>query len=203
MRWISRMVEIVVPPSHPCDPAEPPSRLSDSKACGRWSRRGRAVAIPGASETRYGCSSVVPMAEGPRAMNGPLRSPAVRPRSTRTAIGAWRRYRCTRQDRCVSWTRARLRSMPGGALRALVCRTGGGEMRVWTSEVALVSRSRVNWRVLADWTSCAHHITNGATQRALRALAAQAMKGAAWERRGNASAFLRSAPALREPDDVM
>jgi hypothetical protein len=95
-------VEIVAPPRHPCDPAGPPSGLSDSKACGRWSRRGRAVAITGASETRYGCSSAVPMAEGPRAIDARLRSPAVRPRSTRTAIGAWRRYRRTRQYRCVT-----------------------------------------------------------------------------------------------------
>jgi hypothetical protein len=95
-------VEIVAPPRHPCDPAGPPSGLSDSKACGRWSRRGRAVAITGASKTRYGCSSAVPMAEGPRARDARLRSPAVRPRSTRAAIGAWRRYRCTRQYRCVT-----------------------------------------------------------------------------------------------------
>jgi hypothetical protein len=44
------------------------------------------------------------------------------------------------------------------------------------------------------------HITNGVTRRALRALAAQAVEGAAWERRGNASTDLRSASALREPD---
>jgi hypothetical protein len=31
------------------------------------------------------------------------------------------------------------------------------------------------------------HLTNGVTRRALRALAAQAVKGAAWEERGNAS----------------
>jgi hypothetical protein len=44
----------------------------------------------------------------------------------------------------------------------------------------------VEWRARGKATSKFHQqITNGVMRRALRALAAQAVKGAAWERRGN------------------
>jgi len=45
-------------------------------------------------------------------------------------------------------------------------------------------------------------LTFAVTPRSLRSLARQAVKGAAWEGRGNAFAALRSALALREPTTV-